>query len=534
MGTVQIDGSTPKLTIGNATAEDATILFDGNAQDFYIALDDSADDLLIGLGSTVGTTPIIAIDENKLSTFSGAITVGVDDTGHDVKFFGATASSYMLWDESANSLLLNASTIDLNGTADGLILDADADTTISSPTDDQIDIEIAGADDFKFTANTFTAISGSDIVHADTGSVRNRPNVNPLIINGNQSISQRTTSVAMSNGVFCTDRYKHAISNDGAATITQESLSSGNAFTDGFANALKIDVTTADGSLSSAQHYFINYSIEGQDIQNIKKGTANAEKLTLAFWVKATKTGTNIVRCYTADSDRSCSIAYTVSSSDTWEKKILNFPADTTGTVIADDNTSGMDFNWGIAAGSNYTSGTLATAWAGNTSANDFVGQVNNLDSTSNNFHITGIQLEVGEYSATTIPPFQHESYGDNLLRCQRYYNTYGNAVNLPLGMAAFQSTTAAYCGPLVFPVDMRAIPSITLTGGSGSAEATAGFGINHSASSDWFQTFASSFSSTKEVSLYVNANISGGDGDAGRVKTGNTEFGRIEASAEL
>ena len=110
MGTIQIDGSTPKLTIGNATAEDATILFDGNAQDFYIALDDSADDLLIGLGSTVGTTPIIAIDENKLSTFSGAITVGVDDTGHDVKLFGASAGSYALWDESANLLDLRGAT----------------------------------------------------------------------------------------------------------------------------------------------------------------------------------------------------------------------------------------------------------------------------------------------------------------------------------------------------------------------------------------------------------------------------------------
>ena len=110
MGTIQIDGSTPKLTIGNATAEDATILFDGAAQDFYIALDDSADDLLIGLGSTVGTTPIIAIDENKLSTFSGAITVGVDDTGHDVKLFGASAGSYALWDESANLLDLRGAT----------------------------------------------------------------------------------------------------------------------------------------------------------------------------------------------------------------------------------------------------------------------------------------------------------------------------------------------------------------------------------------------------------------------------------------
>ncbi len=80
MGTIQIDGSTPKLTIGNATAEDATILFDGNAQDFYIALDDSADDLLIGLGSTVGTTPIISMDENKKVAMSADVTVG-DDLG---------------------------------------------------------------------------------------------------------------------------------------------------------------------------------------------------------------------------------------------------------------------------------------------------------------------------------------------------------------------------------------------------------------------------------------------------------------------
>ena len=75
MGTVQIDGSTPKITVGNATAEDATILFDGNAQDFYIALDDSADDLLIGLGSTVGTTPMLSFTEAKAASFAGAVTM---------------------------------------------------------------------------------------------------------------------------------------------------------------------------------------------------------------------------------------------------------------------------------------------------------------------------------------------------------------------------------------------------------------------------------------------------------------------------
>ena len=105
MGTIQIDGSTPKLTIGNATAEDALILFDGNAQDFHIGLDDTADDLVIGVGSALGTTTALAIDENAGSTFSGTVTVGVDDTGKDVKFFGATASRYWLWDESADGVV---------------------------------------------------------------------------------------------------------------------------------------------------------------------------------------------------------------------------------------------------------------------------------------------------------------------------------------------------------------------------------------------------------------------------------------------
>lgn len=62
-----------------------------------------------------------------------------------------------------DGVILKDTTVDVNGTADAIILDADADTTISAPTDDQIDIEIAGADDFTFTANTFTALSGSTI-----------------------------------------------------------------------------------------------------------------------------------------------------------------------------------------------------------------------------------------------------------------------------------------------------------------------------------------------------------------------------------
>ena len=79
MGTIQIDGSTPKITIGNATAEDTLILFDGAAQDFYIGLDDSEDDLVIGVGSAVGTTPAIQITEDRAVTIAAEgipVTVG--------------------------------------------------------------------------------------------------------------------------------------------------------------------------------------------------------------------------------------------------------------------------------------------------------------------------------------------------------------------------------------------------------------------------------------------------------------------------
>ena len=104
-GDVALAGTTPTFTIGDAGAEDAALLFDGNAQDFHIGLDDSSDDLVIGVGSTLGTTTAIAIDENTNTTFSGTVTVGVNDTGKDVKFFGATAGSYWLWDESADGVV---------------------------------------------------------------------------------------------------------------------------------------------------------------------------------------------------------------------------------------------------------------------------------------------------------------------------------------------------------------------------------------------------------------------------------------------
>ena len=316
-------------------------------------------------------------------------------------------------------------------------------------------------------------IADNAVTSAKTSGIPARPNAQALIINGSMAVAQRATSKAsISGGGYNTvDRYQN--NNAGAFigtwTQTQESLSSGDAFNDGFAKSLKMDCTTANASPAANSSNWIQYGIEGQDLQLLKHGTANAEKLTLSFWIKATKTGTNIVRLYKTDADRSCSQAYTVSTTDTWEKKVLNFPADTSGAVIANDNTLGMGINFAIAMGSNFTSGTLATSWAANVSANDYVGQVNNADSTSNNWEITGVQLEVGEYSASTLPSFQHETYGDNLMRCRRYCNLHMNTDQNggPFLNQCFAYTSSNWQSSLQLVPPMRAVPTVTSVSGS-------------------------------------------------------------------
>tara|TARA_R100000988_G_C3985560_1_gene159498 strand:+ start:29 stop:1150 length:1122 start_codon:yes stop_codon:yes gene_type:complete len=251
----------------------------------------------------------------------------------------------------------------------------------------------------------------------------------PFIVNGDMVVSQRSTSVTGvgdgDSGYHTIDRFKFEEGNTPAAvwTMTQESLSSGAAYEAGFLKALKMDCTTSD-DLSNHGDILnvICYHSERQDAHYWKKGTSSAEKFTLAFWVKATKTGTHTCEIRDQANDRAVSASYTISSSDTWEKKVVNFPADTTGAV-GTGNSKGLSIYWCLHHGGNYGSGSaLQTAWGGSATNARYKGQVNNADSTSNNWHLTGVQLEVGEYDATTIPPFQHESYGDNLRRCERYY----------------------------------------------------------------------------------------------------------------
>ncbi|HAI43037.1 MAG TPA: hypothetical protein DCM40_35515, partial [Maribacter sp.] len=191
----------------------------------------------------------------------------------------------------------------------------------------------------------------------------------------------------------------------------------------GFTNSLKMDCTTANSSLDATDFIFVNMRFEKQDMRIFNKGTSDAKKITVAAWVKSPTTGTHVVGLYDANSstNRYCMQTYTISSANTWTKAIVTFPADTGGDEMGTDNTHGMNLQFWFAAGSNYSSGSAATVWENYTTANQAVGQVNCSSSTDNNILITGIQMEVGEFDSTTIPPFQHELFGDNLRRCERY-----------------------------------------------------------------------------------------------------------------
>ena len=370
---------------------------------------------------------------------------------------------------------------------------------------------------------------GAAQVTADKTSGVIRPNAKPLIINGDMAVAQRGTSTASIaggtyNDYYTCDRWSFTVDTDSSVWTQSQDTDVPSGY--GFAKSLKLDCTTLDASPS---YVLLQQKIEGQDLQLLKKGTANAEKLTLAFWVKSVKTGTYICELKDTDNNRTVSQAYTVDSGSTWEKKILNFPADTTG-ALDDDNAVSLEVTFFLALSSVYTSGTLATSWESRTNANRGVGQVNLSDSTSNDFWLTAVQLEVGEYTSTTIPPFQHESYGENLRRCERYYHVIAKGVDNARLFAGdnFDGTNTE--GTYNYSPQMRAVPSIDQDTGTGYFE----FRANNANSA--FDSFNYMDSGSGQHALRFYTTGGGGStsaGQGGSYRLGNASAG-VAMDSEL
>ena len=300
----------------------------------------------------------------------------------------------------------------------------------------------------------------------------NNINFRNIIINGDMSIAQRGTSeTGLGNGdggYHTCDRWKFTEVGTATAEFTQ-SQSTDVPSGQGFSSSLKMDCTTADTSLASNEIFRIQHHIEGQNLQYLKKGTSNATSLTLSFWVKSNKTGIYTVYFYDNDNTRLNSKSYTINSASTWEKKTITIAGDTTG-AFDNNNDLGLLLSFQLLAGTDYTSGTLQD-WGTSVTANFAVGQVNLADSTSNEWYITGVQLEAGQ----TASEFEFLPFDVNAQRCLRYYE--GGDGNSPdifgeprrfCEVLADGTTSRLKIFSGSFSVIKRATPTITVYGDTG------------------------------------------------------------------
>jgi hypothetical protein len=259
---------------------------------------------------------------------------------------------------------------------------------------------------------TLPAISGANLtsVHAVNGGRKN------ILINGAMNVAQRGTSLTgLYNGTnYLIDRFSFGggATSAGRVTMTQDSDGP-----PGFANSLKLACTTADTSIAAADENYIIYRVEGQDLQQLKKGTSSAESMTLSFYVKGNAAATYTAEFYDADNSRHNGQTFNVTTS--WNRVTMTYAPDTTG-AYTNDNTIGVYIIFWIHAGSNNTSGTFTSnSWAAAVTANRVsASNTSFFDSTARTLNITGVQLEVGSVATN----FEHRSYGEELHLCQRYY----------------------------------------------------------------------------------------------------------------
>ena len=347
-----------------------------------------------------------------------------------------------------------------------------------------------------------------------------------FIINGNMSVAQRATSAtASANGSYNTiDRFQTWDGNDGAFTSEQSTDAP-----EGFSNSMKFACTSADTSLAAGTYAVFAQLIEAQNLQSLNYGSSDAKPITLSFWVKSSKTGTYCIALEKQDSTLYRYVKeYTISSANTWEYKTVTILPDSNikagGGAIANDNGIGFRLFWSMGHGSTYSGATDGTWHTGNQFATN--SQVNWMDSTSNNFFITGVQLEVGEKATE----FEHEPYEATLRKCQRYY--YRSLDDAAYGMLGGSFMRGAYDkvkGAVEYAVEMRARPAVSCIGtnagawvaqqGDATISGTIGFSDAWAAGGDkqriWI-TFEGATNGTEgyAVTMYRN-NRSVGDGSA-------------------
>ena len=308
------------------------------------------------------------------------------------------------------------------------------------------------------------------------------------IINGAMVIDQRNAgaSVTPTNGQFTVDRWQ-ALASVSSKYTTQQNAGSVTP-PDDFTNYLGATSTSAY-SVGSGDYFYLLQKVEGFNASDLKWGTANAKTVTLSFKVRSSLTGTFVVAIRSGADDAAYPATYTINSANTWETKSITIPGPTSGTFATTNAACfGVWFSLGAGSGFNATANTWGAGGALSVS-----GSVSVVGTNGATWYITGVQLEIG----TTATPFERRLYTNELQLCQRYYfRATANSGGIGQGGAAvFVAPNASEAmGNNVFPVTMRAAPTIMFFDNAGTQNSVHRFGIADSGATvtaGWISTGA-------------------------------------------
>jgi hypothetical protein len=272
------------------------------------------------------------------------------------------------------------------------------------------------------------------------------------IINGQMVLDQRNAgaSVTPTASTYTLDRWKIPLAQASKLSIQQNAGSVTTPL--GFKNYLGVTSSSAYTVLTG-DYFTIDQLIEGFNSADLNWGSANAETVTVSFWVRSSLTGTFSGGVYNSAANRSYVFTYTISAANTWEQKTITIAGDTTGTWIGATNGAGIGLRFNLGGGSTYQ--TTANTWAaGNYFATS--SSVNVVGTSGATFYITGVQLEKG----STATSFDYRPYGTELALCQRYFEKFDN------GNGVVRSSTVAF-GQYIYKVEKRAAATITISGTS-------------------------------------------------------------------
>ena len=369
------------------------------------------------------------------------------------------------------------------------------------------------------SSDAVTLASDGSCTDKATNNLSNRN----LAHNGAMQVSQRGngsfTSTSSEVGI---DRYTMSANSsfNFDKTATREAITSGPA---GFQYALKM---TPDSVVtpSAGKNGVITHVLEGQDVQSIGYGTSSCKEVTVSFYAKSASQNNNhvysiqLMHYNSNDEGRYWVKPFTVTSS--WQRFSITFSADTTG-LVCNDNARGLKVVWGLANGPDDLQ-SESTAWVQDNAHRGITGQSNFMDNTSNEFWITGVQIETGDVATD----FEHRSYGDELARCQRYYYRWASGTDKYLAAGHYYSTGLYACA-FSFPTTMRATPTLDyLTG-------TDRYKVFTKGSTDGVNAISFVRAHTNGGGFDITDGASGDLGAGGTLATNNNDI-HISFTAEL